>query len=474
MSDPDHGCDEQDVAACLRVLQALRRHPQLAASDDRIATEVRVHAALLFRAIKEQRKRDRRQHDQALLEETGIRQGRRAGATTGHPAALSAGEAEGGELSESRRCYVCKQPYTRVHFFYDALCPACGDFNYAKRQQTADLTGRVALVTGARVKIGFQVALKLLRAGAAVIATTRFPHDAARRYARENDFADWAERLIIYGIDLRHLPGVESFAAHVSTHHDRLDMLINNAAQTVRRPPAFYAHLLAGEAEGAASLPPAARKLLAGPMGVPSFVPVARPEIHLSAALSQQPLLPGDERHDPEHFPPGHYDLHGQQVDLRPRNSWVLRLGEVSLQELLEVHAVNALAPFLLLSRLEPLLLGQPGLNKFIVKVSAMEGQLNSVFKTGGHPHTNMAKAGLNMLTRTCAEPLARHGVFMNSVDTGWVTNEFPYPAAEAMARQGFQPPLDEIDGAARVCDPIFSGQKVYGKFLKDYREIAW
>ena len=151
------------------------------------------------------------------------------------------------ELKTPRSCYVCKQEFVRLHHFYDALCPECAELNYAKRFQTASLEGRVGLVTGARVKIGYQTALKMLRAGARVIATTRFPHDAALRYAREADFEDWKDRLHVHGLDLRHSPSVEIFARYVEHSFERLDILVNNACQTVRRPPGFYAHLLETE-----------------------------------------------------------------------------------------------------------------------------------------------------------------------------------------------------------------------------------
>ena len=119
----------------------------------------------------------------------------RAGGGAPHPPAPGAshahgreGAAGGPELSEPRKCYVCKAEYRRLHPFYDQLCRACGDENHARRTATADLRGRVALVTGARVKIGYQAAILLLRAGCRVVALTRFPRDAAARYAREPDF----------------------------------------------------------------------------------------------------------------------------------------------------------------------------------------------------------------------------------------------------------------------------------------------
>jgi NAD(P)-dependent dehydrogenase (short-subunit alcohol dehydrogenase family) len=327
-----------------------------------------------------------------------------------------------------------------------------------------------ALVTGGRVKIGFQTALKLLRAGAAVVATTRFPRDAARRYAAEPDFAAWADRLRLHALDLRHLPALDAFAAALADGLPRLDVVINNAAQTVRRPPAFYRHLLEGE-RAAAALPAAAERLLGG-------ASVADVSPALPALLTQLPLAPGDEASDPAHFPPGWLDADGQQADLRPHNSWSSELGDVPPVELLETHAVNCLAPFLLLRRLEPLLFRDTGRGKYVVNVSALEGQLNAAYKTGRHPHTNMAKAALNMLTRTCAGPYAGRGVFMNSVDTGWVTNEAPHPAAARMAAEGFREPLDAVDGAARVLDPVFTGvstgRPAFGQLLKDYRPVPW
>jgi len=504
---PETTLSEDDVRTCVRVLRAIeadRSHLTSLSQEQRrellmlagLVTKPERHdVSRMLKGFRRAKRQVTKDHDRSIIERAGLRVQRRSKVYA--PLWLERPKPEASaarpEFHHERNCYVCKQSFAVMHRYYDSMCQTCGEFNYAKRELTADLQGHYALITGARVKIGFQASLKLLRAGAHVIVTTRFPVDAIDRYSKEPDFAQFQERLQIHGLDLRHTPSVELFTQFLLERLPRLDYILNNACQTVRRPAGFFQHLLARESEPLAALPDSWRRPLASHDelrrridGAPghnhsALVAIARQHgeglLH-SAALSQRRYLDEDYQGGEALFPSDRYDEDLQQVDLREVNSWRLRMHEVKTPELLEVQLVNAIAPYVLNARLKPLMLRTPGHHKHVVNVSAVEGQFYRTTKTDKHPHTNMAKAALNMMTRTSAPDFVKDGIHMNAVDTGWVTDEDPAAHAARKADLGFAPPLDIIDGAARIVDPIFNGrltgEHVWGQFLKDYKPAPW
>ncbi|QIK63311.1 SDR family NAD(P)-dependent oxidoreductase [Leucobacter viscericola] len=514
---PVGSIDPAELATALRVIASAHELP----TDHPDFLAVREATSSMFKAVKQGRRRRNREAvadaDRAVIAATATGAPDRIDdETRGIPLATSTDAPIAGELIKPRNCYICKQPYTRVDAFYHQLCPECAKFSHGKRNASADLTGKRALLTGGRAKIGMHIALRLLRDGAHTTITTRFPRDAARRFASLPDSADWLGRLRIVGIDLRDPAQVLSLADSVAAQGP-LDILINNAAQTVRRSPGSYSLLADSELQplpdgplpeievlgSAVQLHPQSLEAsvsgvgiadavaapgAAGPVGAPGRLGALTGTIaeglaeglaqNLSAReLSALAMTPGSSSLT-KHADGTAIDAGGLVPDMNHSNSWVQHVQEVDPLEMLEVQLCNTTAPFLLISRLRAAMVASPARRTYIVNVSAMEGQFGRRYKGPGHPHTNMAKAALNMLTRTSAQEMFEtDGILMTAVDTGWITDERPHFTKVRLAEEGFHAPLDLVDGAARVYDPIVrgeAGEDLYGHFLKDYRPSPW
>jgi len=479
------GIDPDDLARCLQVIAQAESLPP----EHPDAVAVRRATARIFKSVKNARRAAKRDAisaaDRAVVAATATGSpGRIDDETEGIPLVSNATGALAGVFVRPRPCYICKQDYVEVDAFYHQLCPDCAAVNRSRRDARTDLNGRRALLTGGRAKIGMYIALRLLRDGAHTTITTRFPGDAVRRFTAMPDSADWLHRLRIVGIDLRDPAQVVALADSV-VEAGPLDILINNAAQTVRRSPGAYAPLAAAESDPLPDGPlpelltfdhisDAHPHALAGSL---SEHPLPHlPDGFAGAELSRLALIAGSA--SSELVQAGRaIDAGGLVPDLHRINSWTQRVNEVDPLELLEVQLCNMTAPFILVSRLRAALAASPARRKYIVNVSAMEGVFGRGYKGPGHPHTNMAKAALNMLTRTSAPEMLGDGILMTAVDTGWITDERPHVTKARLAEEGFHAPLDLVDGAARVYDPIVQGEAgvdLFGCFLKDYRPAQW
>lgn len=401
------------------------------------------------------------------------------------------------------KCFLCLK--CEAYVLRRGLCEACTQLNQRMIEAKTDLTGKFAIVTGGRIKIGFHAALRLLRDGCFVIVTTRFPVNGWKVFSEVADFPTWKARLRILALDLQDLEAITTFLNHVQATVPHIDILINNAAQTLSRPPAFY-NYLHKEAQGILTGPEDSSLREVCSELPPSYMPSLAGE-GMGQEKEQEAEVKGEpnEEYQPpvkqargeegeaslalhstsRYFPVGRLDEEGQQVDLRAHNSWTLGLQEVPLRELLQTLTINSVAPFLLISRLTPLLQKSPSTRKFIVNVSAMEGQFSRASKGCKHPHTNMAKAALNMLTRTSGLELQLDSIYMTAVDTGWCTDERPHATHYGEERhqecvKGFQVPLSHEDGAARVYHPVWQGleelheQPYFAVFLKNFKPHPW
>lgn len=496
--EPLDGIDPDELATTLKVLKQLHRldpeHPDV--------QTVKHATGYMWKLLKKSRRlairEDRANHDTEIIESTATGSAQRIDdETAGIPLVSTAKGAIAGELLKSRGCYICKADYTQVDAFYHWLCPDCAAMSHTKRDQRTDLTGKRALLTGGRAKIGMYIALRLLRDGAHLTITTRFPKDAVRRFSSMEDSAEWLHRLKVVGIDLRDPTQVVALTDEVAADGP-LDIIINNACQTVRRLPGAYSNLIEGEhapLPGGTDLPEMItfdRISEAHPAALASALASTQiahhegetPEqalaAHNAASLTQLALKAGGASLE-AHLAGTAIDAGGLIPDIQANNSWTQVLDEVDPLELLEVQFCNSIAPFLINSRLRPAMraaVRNGARRAYIVNVSAMEGQFSRRYKGAGHPHTNMAKAALNMMTRTSAgELFETDQILMTAVDTGWITDERPHYEKLRIAAEGWHAPLDLVDGAARVYDPIVQGEAgvdLYGAFLKDYQPSPW
>eukprot|EP00744_Colponema_vietnamica_P007817 GILI01011207.1.p1 GENE.GILI01011207.1~~GILI01011207.1.p1 ORF type:complete len:1232 (-),score=258.68 GILI01011207.1:54-3749(-) len=488
-------------------------------------------------------------------------------------------------MNRTQKCHTCKGRYNFLHPFYYSMCRPCSDYNYNKRLITRDLAGKVILLTGVRIKIGYAMAISMLRCGATVIGTTRFAMDAVGRFSAEPDYEQWNHRLHLYSVDLRDLWLVTQFCNFLSRKFPKMFAIINNAAQTIARTPAYTADLRRLEADPPTTLVEKLNQDKSAAEWRTFFLQntsvTVGQSLHLEYHPTENPIVDGEftnentamrsqvtevsgSSHGAHTFSAAaeaflaketpeeklarlrrdggdaigaavlndaqlatamarrsdRYDTYAEESDKREKNSWTLNMHEVQGSEATEVMAINALSPFILNSRLKPLLLNREGEedgdeedrdpqttsnaassaplsnrakkrqavaqsegasqawntkkgSRFIINVSAMEGQFYR-HKLTTHPHTNMAKAALNMMTRTSAEDYARDGIFMNSVDTGWITDESPTSKKQRRADDHMLCPLDEVDAAARCLDLIYTDSREYGKFWKNYKVIPW
>ena len=446
---PDEMAVTLDVLA--RMAEVDQTHPDF--------ITVRRATAAMFKAVKKERRREIRETiadaDRAVVAATATGAPDRIDdETRGIPISTRTTAPTAGTLIKARGCYICKQPYTLVDAFYHQLCPECAALSHAKRDARTDLTGMRALLTGGRAKIGMYIALRLLRDGAHTTITTRFPRDAVRRFKNLPDSHEWIDRLKIVGIDLRDpaasLPVLAAVPAPLPTDGP-MPELVTFGHTNDQHPQALERSVAAHPVLAAAAARADQLTEMAMAPGSSSLARLAD-----GTAIDAGGLVP----------------------DLHHINSWTQHVQEVDPLEMLEVQLANTTAPFILISKLRASMAASTSRRKYIVNVSAMEGVFGRGYKGPGHPHTNMAKAAVNMLTRTSArEMFESDEILMTSVDTGWITDERPHPTKVRLAEEGFHAPLDLVDGAARVYDPIVrgeAGEDLFGVFLKDYAPGAW
>ena len=448
---------DQQTEQLTDIMAALNRMPE---SDLELPKEFEIQLARLYKKIRKRKRRAngsaRKQADRQTVVEIANRRKQQQNQ------ARFEGDAEPVQFRHRQRtCYCCNERYSKVHPYYHWLCVPCGNRSAAKRTQTADMSNHVALVTGGRIKIGFETAAWLLRCGAKVHLTTRFPADAAVRYSSLPDFETFENRLQIHELDFRNLPGLMSFIQHLKQHESHLDALINVAAQSVKRSEAWHHNRIQFEQQ--TRLSNHQTKLIAFSSRDKELKLLKANKSQSTGELIQTPACFNDD---------------DDRLDTRQKTTWNSNLVETDPLEILETLLINTNAPALLTRGLHDLLRASPNPNRFVINVTGADG-IFALSKSGYHPHVNMSKSALNMLTHSCAAQFAKDNIWINSVDTGWITHEGSYRLRKLRQEQGFLPPYDHRDGAARILDPIFQvvnkeTEPVGGVLFRNFRPFDW
>ncbi|NOQ72881.1 MAG: SDR family NAD(P)-dependent oxidoreductase [Crocinitomix sp.] len=441
---------------CLKVLSLLKDEPLNNPDNDRfkgLITKIKKNSR---KQLRYETYNQKKAADLELQKRSAIVSNAIDGKTNYSNDLLENGHAKFSELNIPQNCYCCNGSFKMAHYFYSRICPKCAELNYEKRQFEMDLTNHVAIITGCRVKVGYSTTLKLLRAGAKVVGTTRFPALALETYQLEEDYSDWKAQLSVYGLDLRDLKQIDAFITYFESQFNHLEILINNAAQTIRYPDDYYLPLLEREVK------------LLDTFKQEALVP------NSTAVIGELRLLESNQVPSIDQIPLTRF---GQPVDNRTKTSWNSKLEEVSLMELLEVNLINQIAPYHLIKALKPLMLNSAIEKRHIINVTSSEGMFSYANKTEYHPHTNMTKASLNMMTRTSASDFEKTYIYMNSVDVGWISTGANEELRKKQFERGYVPPLDSVDGASRIMDPIYAviqGEAIFGNLLKNYKVHNW
>lgn len=445
---------QNEWESCLKVLKALKDEPFLNPDNQ-------TFSGLITKIHKNAKKQNRlesysqmKTHDLEINSESVLMKKALAGVSAFYDDEKN--DTQLTRLQIPKNCYCCNQSYQYAHSFYTRLCPKCADENYEKRFLLADLTGRNVILTGGRVKVGFATALKLLRNGANLVLTTRFPALALETLQQEADYEEWKDRLWIYGLDLRNLKAIQEFVDFYQSKFETLDILINNAAQTIKYPDQYYLPIIRRENE-----------MLVEFKNNNKLIPNATP---ISAEVGKLEYAENEETNVA-------LTRFGQPVDNRDKTSWNSTLEEISMYELVEVNLINHIAPYFLIKELKPLMKASSFKEKFIVNVTSSEGIFSYNNKTMFHPHTNMTKAALNMMTLTSAKEFEKDQIYMTAVDVGWISTGARESLRKKQFEQGYIPPLDSVDRAARILHPIvegINGNYFSGVLLKNYKINDW